>query len=196
MNKKSWAIVISVVLICCAVVAGTIAYVTKVNDEVKNVFIIGDVDVTFEEQGEGTPDANSSNVNNFNAMPGNTVYKDPIVTVKANSKACWLFVQVNDQSDGNLTAVVDSTEGWAKLSGTKNVYYQAVSQSTSDQAFHVLTVPTGAEKRGVVISSDVDGDTEDFSLSIHSGAVQKDNVASAAAAWDEIKSNFTDYEAD
>ena len=95
--------------LCCALllvaagVFGTLAYLTG-TDTVNNTFTVGNVKITLDEAKvttDGTPVEGADRVkaNEYHLLPGHTYTKDPTVTVKANSEACWLFVQVTESTD-------------------------------------------------------------------------------------------------
>ena len=71
-------------------------------------------------------------------IPGNTITKDPTVTVEAGSEDCWLFVKVVESD--NLDTFIDYkiAEGWTALDGHAGVYYREVATTESDKVFKVL----------------------------------------------------------
>ena len=95
------------------VVGGTLAWLTDQTDEVKNTFTVGDINIGLTET---TAD--------YKMVPGNTIAKDPTVTVKANSEACWLFVQVTESTDLKDFITYAIAEGWTALPGVDGVYYR------------------------------------------------------------------------
>ena len=91
MKKKTLALVLALTLLVAGVVGGTLAWLTDQTAEVKNTFTVGDINIGLTET---TAD--------YKMIPGNTIAKDPTVTVKANSEACWLFVKVEVRESGHL----------------------------------------------------------------------------------------------
>ena len=81
MKKKVLSIVAVVLVLCCAI-GGTLAWLTDRTNPVVNTFTVGDINIELKE---------SENLN-LKMVPGNTIAKDPKVTVKADSEACYLFV--------------------------------------------------------------------------------------------------------
>lgn len=134
MKKKSIAVVLALVLLVCCAVGGVLAWLTATSGPVVNTFTVGNVNIDLTE----TKD-------DFKMVPGNTIDKDPKVTVVGGSEACWLFVKVDESA--NLDSYIDyaiatGDNGWTQGDGTKipaNVYYRAVSASESNQDFYVLT---------------------------------------------------------
>ena len=117
------AVALSCVLLVCGVVGGTLAWLTDESDEVKNEFTPSDINITLEET-----------TKDFKMIPGWTIAKDPIVTVKAGSEDCYVFLKV-EKSGGDVTVDgetysfdnfiaynIDLTN-WTKLDGVDGVYY-------------------------------------------------------------------------
>lgn len=181
-------VVLSLVLVLCLAVGGTLAWLTAKTDTVTNTFTVGDINLELYEhvlQADGTlgeTTTNSGN-DNYKMVPGNTLPKDPTVVVKANSEACWLFVKVEKSAnfDTYMSYTVDSQ--WTALAGNEGVFYKEVAANTADQEFNVL-----ADKK-VVVKDDVTKDmletakTSQPTIKFTAYAVQKDNVTSASDAW-------------
>ena len=98
MKKKIAAISLCIALLAVAVIGGTIAYFTDTTETVTNTFVVGDIKITLDEQKvktDGTPDGDSRvKSNTYVMVPGRTYTKDPTVTVKANSEACYVRIKV------------------------------------------------------------------------------------------------------
>ena len=88
MKKKTLALVLALTLLVAGVVGGTLAWLTDQTAEVKNTFTVGDINIGLTET-----------TTDYKMVPGNTIAKDPTVTVKANSEACWLFVKVTESTN-------------------------------------------------------------------------------------------------
>ena len=132
--------------LCCALllvaagVFGTLAYLTG-TDTVNNTFTVGNVKITLDEAKvttDGTPVEGADRVkaNEYHLLPGHTYTKDPTVTVKANSEACWLFVKVTESENLDTFITYAIAEGWTELQD--GVYYREVSASDADQTFSCL----------------------------------------------------------
>ena len=112
--------------------------------------------------------------------------KNPKVTVKKDSEACWLFVKVEEEGTFVANKVTYSiADGWTKGDGTKipaNVYYRAVDAVTKDTDFAVL------KDNKIYVSeelskSDIQSITTQPKLTFTAYAVQKDGIDDAATAW-------------
>lgn len=127
MKKSIIALTLAVVLVIGVAVGGTIAWLTDTTDAVTNTFTVGNIEITLEET-----------TSNYKMIPGETIEKDPVITVMADSEACWLFVKV-DESD-NLSSFISYTiaDGWTALDGVDGVYYRSVEMLDADQEFAVL----------------------------------------------------------
>ena len=140
MKKKTFVLLLALVLIAGAAVGGTLAWLTAKSDTVVNTFTTSDIDITLAETKGGTD-------KEFKMIPGCTIEKDPKVTVKAGSEKCYLFVKIeeSDNFDDFMTyeMAVDSngTAIWTELTGVNGVngvYYRVVDASNEDQVFAVL----------------------------------------------------------
>ena len=177
MKKKAIIAITAVVLVLCCAVAGTIAWLTDVTDPVTNTFTYGDINIELAETTGET----------YKMVPGNTIAKDPKVTVKANSEACWLFVKVEKSTNFDDFMTYSMASGWTALDGQTGVYYREVAASTTDTAFDVLagntvTVKDTVTKAMFKALTDVTRPTLKFTAY----AVQKDNVATAVDAWAKV----------
>ena len=173
MKKKTLALVLALTLLVAGVVGGTLAWLTDQTDEVKNTFTVGDINIDLTET---TAD--------YKMVPGNTIAKDPTVTVKANSEACWLFVQVTESENLNNFITYTIANGWTELES--GVYYREVPASDADQTFPVLAGNAVTVKDTVTKALLETAKTSAPTLTFKAYAVQKDNVASASDAWAKV----------
>lgn len=138
MKKKTLALVLALTLLVAGVVGSTLAWLTDQTAEVKNTFTVGDINIGLTET-----------TTDYKMVPSNTIAKDPTVTVKANSEACWLFVKVTESTDLKDFITYAIAEGWTALPGVDGVYYREVPASAADQPFSVL------KGDAVTVNSDV-----------------------------------------
>ena len=182
--------------LCCALllvaagVFGTLAYLTG-TDTVDNTFTVGNVKITLDEAKvttDGTPVEGADRVkaNEYHLLPGHTYTKDPTVTVKANSEACWLFVKVTESTDLKDFITYAIAEGWTALSGVDGVYYREVPASAADQTFSVLAGDAVTVKSDVTRTMLETAKTDAPTLTFQAYAIQKDHFATADAAWAEV----------
>lgn len=173
MKKKTLALVLALTLLVAGVVGGTLAWLTDQTAEVKNTFTVGDINIDLTETNR-----------EYKMVPGNTIAKDPTVTVKANSEACWLFVKVTESENLDTFITYAIAEGWTKLQD--GVYYREVPASAADQTFSVLAGNTVTVKSDVTKTMLKTAKTDAPTLTFKAYAVQKDNVASASDAWAKV----------
>ena len=95
MVKKTLVLALAVVMLVGISVGGTIAWLTSKTPEIKNTFTTSDINITLTEEAGGQN-------KEFQMIPGWTIDKDPVVTVKAESEDCWLFIKVTE-AGGNVT---------------------------------------------------------------------------------------------
>lgn len=179
---KTMFMILAVVLIVGISVGGTLAWLTDTTESVTNTFTVGDINITLDET-----------KTDFKMVPGNTIEKDPKVTVEGGSEDCWLFVKVEKSNnlDTYITYTVDSD--WTRLTTDKDgnsisdlIYYRSVTASDGDQVFSVLTGDQVTVKDSV--TKDLMEQAKDSAptLTFTAYAVQKDNIDTAAAAWAEV----------
>lgn len=85
-TMKPLAVVLAVALLVICAVGGTLAWLTSSPDPITNTFTIGNVKIELDET-----DAE------YKMVPGHTINKDPVVTVKAGSEDCYVFVEVTEE---------------------------------------------------------------------------------------------------
>lgn len=176
MKKKTVALLLALVLVFGVAAGGTLAWLIDKTNPVTNTFTVGDINIELTE----------TTGNNYKIVPGLDISKDPKVTVKAGSEACWLFVKVDEANwptvkDGDTRKVNYTMDGWTQLPGVTGVYYREVSATTADTAFAVLTdnkitvstTLTKAEANAITTPT----------LTFTAYAVQKDAATTAADAW-------------
>ena len=191
---RGLVLVLALALIVGVAGGATFAWLTAETDPVVNTFTYGDINITLAE----------TTGSDYKIIPGVDIAKNPKVTVKAGSEACWLFVKVEEEDWPTLTYVdgentvrkvnYDIADGWTKGDGTNipaNVYYRVVDASNANQEFPVLK-----DNKITVSDTLTKIDIKDIStttpkLSITAYAIQKDGMDSAAEAWAAIPNTTT-----
>ena len=173
-------LVLALTLIVGVAGGATFAWLTAKSDTVVNTFTYGDISIELKE----------STGSDYKIIPGVDIGKDPKVTVKAGSEACWLFVKVEEEGTFVANKVTYSiADGWTKGDGTKipaNVYYRAVDAVKNDTDFAVLK-DNKIYVSDTLTKIDISGiSTTTPKLSITAYAIQKDHFATADAAWAEV----------
>ena len=166
-SSRAFIALLALVLVIGCVAGGTVAWLVATTDTVTNTFTYGNIDIALAET-TGT---------NYKVIPGTTIKKDPTVTVKKGSEACYLFVKV--EKVGTFTGMsYEIADDWTELES--GVYYRLVDAVTADTSFEVI------KGNKITVSSDLTKEnipTANPTLKITAYAVQKENIADAATAW-------------
>lgn len=175
-SSRAFVVLLALVLILGVAAGSTVAWLVAKTDPVVNTFTYGDINITLTE----TKPANQQ----AKIIPGVDIEKDPKVTVKAGSEACWLFVTIEEEGDFVANKVTYGiADGWTKLED--GVYYREVDAATADTSFDVLA------GNKVTVSQDlskaeVNGIITQPKLTFTAYAVQKDGIDTAADAWEKV----------
>lgn len=177
-STKVFLSLLALVLVVGCAVGGTIAWLTATTEPVVNTFTYGKIKIDLAET-TGTE---------YKIIPGVNISKDPKVTVKADSEACWLFVKVAEKGTFVTDKVTYSiANGWMPLDATNHpgVYYREVNAVTADTDFYVLkdNMVTVSEE---LTKAEVNGITTQPTLTFTAYAVQKDGINTAAEAWAKV----------
>lgn len=176
-SSRAFIALLALVLVIGCVAGGTVAWLVAKTEPVVNTFTYGNINIALAES-TGT---------DYKIIPGTDITKNPKVTVKGGSEACWLFVKVDKVGtfvEGKVTYAV--ANDWTALPGVDGVYYREVAAVTADTDFNVL------EGNKITVSEDltkaeVDAITADeISLTFTAYAVQKENITTAADAWAKV----------
>lgn len=140
-GMKVAATLLAIVLLISCAVGGTIAWLMDSTKEVTNTFTVGDINIDLTEAGTSAKNTPFTK-DDFKIVPGATEEKDPEVTVKAGSEACYVFVKVtesnNETGTENLKYVTwEIADGWTELPGKTGVYYRSYN-ATGDETYSVL----------------------------------------------------------
>lgn len=136
MKKRTMALLAAMLLIVGVVIGSTLAWLTAKTETVTNTFTTSDINIELTEtKGTKTDDTHYC----FKMTPGYTIEKDPEVTVKAGSEACFLFVKLDEENNfGNYMTYTVDTSKWKLLEGSSNIYYQKVDATDVDKPFEIL----------------------------------------------------------
>lgn len=183
--KRKLIIALALCLALALGIGGTMAYLTATTTAVVNTFTIGNVGLELKEEKGDLVDGKHQ----FKMVPGNTIEKDPTVTVTAGSENCWLFVKLVKANNFDTYLTYDMAEGWTELTGVEGVagvYYRKVTQSETAQEFAVLANNQVTVRNTVVQSDSFVAPT----LTISAAAIQQANIADAATAYNNLPDAF------
>ena len=193
MKKKTIALIVCLTLIIGCAIGGTIAWLTDKTATVTNTFTAGDVDIDLTETWNTDADGNGS-LDSWTAkmIPGTSYDKNPVVTVKAGSEDCWLFVKFEENNGAdtylNYTSTLTAENGWTQGDGTiipANVWYRVVTASNNDQSWHLLDGDT-VQVDGTAVTKENMNTAAAAELVYTAYACQKDNVDTAVDAWTKL----------
>ena len=184
-SSRAFIALLALVLVIGCVAGGTVAWLVAKTEPVVNTFTYGNIDITLTET-TGT---------SYKIIPGTDITKNPKVTVKGGSEACWLFVKV-EEVGAISTITTDPVHyaidtGWAQLKDkdgkdVSGVYYRLVDAVDNDTAFKVL------KDNKIIVSGELTKETingyavQQPTLTFTAYAVQKENITTAADAWAKV----------
>lgn len=188
MKKKTFVLLLALVLIAGAAVGGTLAWLTDTTDAVQNTFTTSNIEIELDE---------SDNLD-LKMIPGCTIEKDPKVTVKAGSEKCYLFVKIEKSTNFDTFMTYTVANDWKALNDTNSdgvaddgVYYRVVEASNADQEFAVLK-DNQVTVKGTVTKADMNGLTENtyptLTFTAYASQYMKNNTEffTAAEAWENV----------
>lgn len=184
-SSRAFIALLALVLVIGCVAGGTVAWLVAKTKPVVNTFTYGNIDIALAE----------NTGKDYKIIPGTDITKDPKVTVKGGSEACWLFVKV-EEVGAISTITTDPVHyaidtGWAQLKDKdgkdiSGVYYRLVDAVDNDTAFNVL------KDNKIIVSGELTKETingyavQQPTLTFTAYAVQKENITDAATAWSKI----------
>ena len=187
MKKKITVAVLVLALVLCLAIGGTLAWLKTETTPVVNTFTYGDINIGLSE----------SDDLDLKMIPGNSIKKDPVVTVKEGSEACWLFVEVKESENFDAFMTYAIAEGWTLYNTTTSgsniqtdnttadtyVIYREVAKTTKDELFYVLAGKEGYQNGYVTVNDTVTKkmfaaltEATRPTLTFTAYAVQSDNV--------------------
>ena len=188
-TNKLIVLVLTLALLVGATIGGTLAWLIAETDPVVNTFTVGNIEIELTET---KPENKTAKM-----VPGADIAKDPTVTVKADSEACWLFVEVKAENGVVLEGTPAATDfltceiasDWVKIGAGKNggiVYGRKVTTSKEDQKFEVLAGNKVTVLSTVTKAMMETAKTTAPKLTFTAYAIQQANLGAttAAEAWD------------
>ena len=139
--KKRIAMILAVVLLLVIAIGATIAWFTDTTQTVENTFTVGNIDITLGETDNGLDGDEDKNTNDYKMIPGWTITKDPVATVKGGSEDAWLFVEIieSENFDDFMTYAISA--GWETVvpeTEGVTVIGRRVAAKAENQPFAIL----------------------------------------------------------
>lgn len=192
---KTMLLVLAAMLVVGCTIGGTLAWLTDKTESVVNTFTVGDVSITLKESplnGDGSYGAPAEGTKNaYKMIPGTTYKKDPVVAVDAQSEDCYLFVKFEEAGNAadyiTYTSTLTAENGWTQGTGDipANVWYRVVNHDDEVRSWNLLAGDTITINAETVTKESMETAAQ-ASLTYTAYAVQKDNIADAAAAWAKV----------
>ena len=111
-SSKSLVLVLALVTLITATVGGTLAWLYDTTEKVENTFTVGDITIHLTETGADT----TTGKKDYPFVPGQTLPKDPKVTVDPNSENCYLFIKIKE-ANNTCTGLNGKIINWAVAEG-------------------------------------------------------------------------------
>ena len=202
MKKKILALTLVFALALALGIGGTVAWLTAQTSPVVNTFTVGDINITLAETGT------TNNAKNYTFVPGDTLAKDPKVTVTAGSEDCYLFVKV-EEANNTATGLTGKVINWSVDAGTdpastwvpvpehQGYWYRTVPAVAADTTVNDLPSFYVLKDNQVTVNEEVTKDmvtgltANKPTITVTAAAVQKDNVNTVADAWVKLPTAFT-----
>lgn len=194
--KRKLIIALALCLALALGIGGTMAYLTATTTAVVNTFTIGNVGLELTE-----PAGVAANYQ-FKIVPGETVTKDPTVTVTTGSEPCWLFVKITEDLGALSQSNIDffdylTAEGWMPVPNQTNVYYRTVGAKEGDSAIGA-SIPVLKDNK-VTLSQNITLDMSKAlqaegaqapTLIFKAAAVQYDGLTTVETAFAQVPTDF------
>lgn len=212
MSKKALALMLSMMLVFGCAVGGTVAWLTATTDNVVNTFTVGNINIELAETPVDEYGVKAAGAvltvgqdNTYKMIPGSVYPKDPTVTVKADSEACYLFIKVVESAnfDTFMTYSINTAENeWKALDGQAGVYYREVNAATAKAGKEYNILGSGSlevdgkqynwSANEVLVKPNVTKDTMNTvgenkpTLTFKAAAVQSANIGNVTDAWAQV----------
>lgn len=154
---KALALMLVLALSVVGVIGGTMAWLIANPAPVVNTFTYGDINIELDETDTGLDGDGEDTTNEYEMMPGQTITKDPAVTVKAGSEHNWLFVKLEKSENFDTFMTYTIAEGWTQLlddagNPVEGVFYRFQAEIDPDDEDVVIPVLQDDE---VIVREDV-----------------------------------------
>ena len=172
MKKRTVWLIVATAVLLVVTVGITLALLISSSDPVVNTFTVGDVGITLNE----------TTGSEYKMAPGIEILKDPTITVKAKSEACYLYVKLEKSSNFNGFCSFEMAEGWNFLPQNEGVYYRRVEKSVVDKKIKVIKNDR-IYVNDALTEDDFNAIIENPTLKITAYAIQSEGMVSEQDAW-------------
>ena len=180
--KKTLTIALSMVLVAAIAVTGTLAFLTDESDVLVNKFTFGNTEVTIAEP---TWTAALRGEEAMKVVPGETVDKDPTVTVKG-SEEVYVYAYVNNAladyvTIGAIGANWTPVDGLAGLYRYNTTVTPAADGTELEPLFEEVTISDKITQETLEENNPFTNGTIIVQAYVHQAAEAGQTVADAAA---------------
>lgn len=221
MKNKKVAVMLACALTVGCAIGGSLAWLTDQTGNVTNTFTVGDINIDLKEHDYVPSDKtlNKEEIVSVNTdyvfVPGDTLPKDPFVTVKADSEDCYLFVKVSGINNTHedlsgriinwtvLPRLVNTTKQdvewkcYAEITQYEAVnstvvsteyWYRKVQKSQEDQIWYILQNDNITVNPLVTkdMVSDINKENEKPQVVLTAAAVQANNLTDSTDENDRV----------
>ena len=172
---KVLTIALCAAMLVAGSIAGTLAYLSMKTETKANTFTAGNINIELEQ---------ATALDTSKMVPGMTYTVDPVVTVKANSEKCWLFIKIEKTANFDTFLNYAMADGWTLLEN--GVYYREVGATDADVEFAVIENDTVTANANCT-KAQYDSLSANLDLNFTAYAVQFFNFDNAAVAWTEAQ---------
>jgi len=173
---KVLTIALCAAMLVAGSIAGTLAYLSMKTETKANTFTAGNINIELDQ---------ATALDTSKMVPGMTYRVDPVVTVKANSEKCWLFIKIEKTANFDTFLNYEMATGWTSLED--GVYCREVNATTTeDVEFDVIKEDTVTANANCT-KAQYDGLSANLDLKFTAYAVQFFNFDTAEAAWTEAQ---------
>lgn len=201
-GMKALLVVISAVLLVAISVGLTVAYFTD-EEVVTNVFTVGKVDITLDEEGAEENDDGSYGQTYDDIVPGEVYPKAPTVTVESGSLESYVraivTVKFENAVDAELTGekldniFVNVADKWVLTAKTvaddftsvEYEYRYATTVAAPDAAVELEPIFTDVTFDGAIWGNEL-ASLDNMRISIEGHAIQAFGFADADEAWNNF----------
>ena len=174
-KKNIWLFLLVIVLAVGFGVGATYALLLSRSQTVVNEFSAGGITLILTET-TGT---------NYKIIPGVTHRKDPVITVKADSQACWLFFELDNSAEFESYMEYTIADGWTALGGYGGVYWKQVPTAKED-TYHPVLKDDQVTVKATVTEEMLSALDASLELIISPYAIQTEGIDTPVLAWETI----------
>ena len=183
--KKTLTIALSMVLVAAIAVTGTLAFLTDKSEVLINKFTFGDTEVEIAEPKWDVALAENGVDGAMKVVPGETVDKDPTVTVKG-SEEVYVYAYVNNALAEHVTIGAIGAN-WTAVDGLAGLYRYNTTVTPADGGteleplFNTVTISDEITQEELETSNPFTDGTITVQAYVHQAAEAGQEVADAAA---------------